>query len=67
MPDTRLNSVVLPAPFGPIKAWISPAPSFRFAPATAQMPPKYFETPLTSSTFPLRPFGFRNAGNGRPS
>jgi len=24
-PDTRLNKVVLPAPFGPIKAWISPA------------------------------------------
>ena len=24
-PETRLNSVVLPAPFGPISAWISPA------------------------------------------
>ena len=45
-PETRLNRVVLPAPFGPISAWISPAPIVRLALVTARMPPKFFETPL---------------------
>ena len=40
----------MPAPFGPISAWISPASMTRLAFATARMPPNCFETPSTSST-----------------
>src|SRR5690242_13673134 len=39
LPDTALNSVVLPAPFGPIKAQISPAFRSNDTPATATRPP----------------------------
>ena len=66
-PEIRLNSVVLPAPFGPISAWISPAPIWRLAPATARMPPNCFETPLTSSTVPVEAFRQQEAGSGKPS
>ena len=37
-------SVLLPAPFSPIRAWISPGISRREAPETAATPPKDFQT-----------------------
>src|SRR3954466_5629719 len=39
-PDSRLTSVVLPAPFGPITAWISPTVSSSDTSFTATRPPK---------------------------
>src|SRR4051812_2541613 len=36
----RLKSVVLPAPFGPITAWMLPRRTFRFTPSTAVKPLK---------------------------
>src|SRR5918996_4883777 len=48
-----LKSVVLPAPLGPIRAVIEPAPTPKVAPSTARMPPKRLTTPSTSSSAPL--------------
>src|SRR5579859_6484983 len=39
-PVARLNSVVLPAPFGPISAVIDPRSTSKVAPSTALRPPK---------------------------
>src|SRR6185437_4221824 len=39
-PVTRLNSVVLPAPLGPISAVRLPSATSKDAPATARTPPK---------------------------
>src|SRR3954447_2917176 len=41
-------SVDLPAPFSPIKAWISPAKTVRSTARSALMPKKDFETPRIS-------------------
>ncbi len=49
-PAMHANSVVLPAPFGPIRATISCAPTSSDTWSTAARPPKAFESPLTSST-----------------
>src|SRR5579864_6876794 len=49
-PVTRLNSVVLPAPFGPISPTISPSRTANETPSTARSPPKVRERPATSST-----------------
>src|SRR5690606_35833671 len=43
-----LNSVVLPAPLGPISAVIDPRRTRRLAPAIAYTPPKRLTTPSTS-------------------
>src|SRR5918995_3118923 len=44
-----LNSVVLPAPFGPIRAAMEPSATPKVAPSTARMPPKRLTTPSISS------------------
>ena len=46
-PLSKLNSVVLPAPFGPMMPRISPSPTVKLAWATARKPPKDFERLLT--------------------
>src|SRR5262249_1802356 len=50
MPVTRLNSVVLPAPFGPITALRSPDITARSTPRTARKPPKLLLKALSSRT-----------------
>src|ERR1700704_902681 len=64
-PDTMLNRLVLPAPFGPISAWISPARMVSAASATAWMPPNALETPPPSSTGPALARG-RGCSRQRP-
>src|ERR1041385_8949524 len=49
-PVNRLMSVVLPAPFGPISAWRAPFWTARVTSSVATMPPKFFSSPLVSST-----------------
>src|SRR5690242_5046387 len=51
-PVTRLNSVVLPAPFGPISPTISPSRTVNETPSTARSPPNARARPATSSTAP---------------
>src|SRR5690606_4501520 len=46
-PVRRLNSVVLPAPFGPIIEVMSPRWTSRCSTSTARRPPKERETPST--------------------
>src|SRR3954468_8253154 len=48
-PDSRLTSVVLPAPFGPITAWISPMASSSDTSFTATRPPKRLVNPAVRS------------------
>ena len=48
-PLSRLNSVVLPAPFGPMMPRISPLCSVKLTSCTALRPPKVFERLRTSS------------------
>jgi hypothetical protein len=50
LPAIRLNSVVLPAPFGPISPTISPAASFKDMPATAVFPSNRFTRSRASIT-----------------
>src|SRR5918999_5226490 len=50
-PEITLKSVVLPAPFGPIRAVIEPCPTSSVAPSSAAMPPKCFTTPSTARIF----------------
>src|SRR5262245_37769520 len=49
-PVSRLTTVVLPAPFGPINAWRAPFSILSDRPATAAMPPKCFCKATVSST-----------------
>src|SRR4051812_40449147 len=49
-PVMTLNSVVLPAPFGPITLKISPGCTARSTPSTAATPPKCRFKPRTSSS-----------------
>src|SRR5215208_960833 len=49
-PVIKLNSVVLPAPFGPITLRISPGSSARSTPSTAWTPPKCRFSPRISSS-----------------
>src|SRR5260221_12034625 len=44
-----LISVVLPAPFGPMMAWVSPSRISRLTPSHASSAPKLLVRPLTSS------------------
>ena len=48
-PAMRLNSVVLPAPLGPMRPRISPLLTLRVQPSTARKPPKALTRPSTSS------------------
>ena len=48
LPASRLNSVVLPAPLGPISPSISPAPSAIDMPSTARRPPNCLVRPRAS-------------------
>src|SRR3954452_7193275 len=45
---SRLNTVVLPAPFGPISAWIVPRCTRRSTPCTAVKPRNSFVRPRVS-------------------
>src|SRR4051812_38134557 len=47
-PHRILISVLLPAPFSPTSAWISPKSAANDASRSARTPPKDFETPLAS-------------------
>ena len=53
-PAIRLNSVVLPAPLGPITAKIAPSGTAKLTSATARNPLKFFETSATSSSAPCQ-------------
>src|SRR5215510_7451720 len=48
-PETQLNSVVLPEPFGPISPTISPGSTSKETPLSAVKPPKRLVTPETVS------------------
>src|SRR3984893_3446771 len=48
-PEMRLNSVVFPAPFGPMRARRSPGRTASDTPPTACSPPKNLETPSSLS------------------
>src|SRR6516225_707821 len=48
-PEMIENSVVLPAPFGPISAVMRPASAVNDAPSTARRPPKRIDTLSTRS------------------
>src|SRR3954471_575793 len=50
IPVIRLNSVVLPAPFGPMMALRSPGMILNVTPRTACRPPKLFDSPFNSRT-----------------
>src|SRR5262245_46344516 len=49
LPASWLMKVVLPAPFGPITAWVSPSRTSKSMPSQARSAPKLFDSPLTSS------------------
>src|SRR5712664_1353647 len=49
LPASWAISVVLPAPFGPIIACVSPSRTSRSMPSLARSAPKFLERPLTSS------------------
>src|SRR5262245_32798566 len=68
-PVIKLNSVVLPAPFGPMIALIEPAGTLSVTPPTAWKPPKLFLTSRTSSTAasPERPVPDRGGRAREPS
>src|SRR4029450_9601099 len=51
-PLTVLNSVVLPAPLGPMRPTISPAETFTLTPVSAARPPNRWLIPTPSSTRP---------------
>src|ERR1700722_17140598 len=48
-PESTLTSVLLPAPFSPISACVSPPRQLRLAPLSAFTPPKDFCSPVISS------------------
>src|SRR5262245_39657987 len=48
-PVSRLITVVLPAPLGPIRAWRAPFSTLSETPLTAAMPPKCFSRSTVSS------------------
>ena len=49
-----LNSVVLPAPFGPIRAQIWPSSMVKVRPSSATTPPKRTLTSCTPNSVPIR-------------
>src|SRR5450756_1431674 len=50
MPVRQLKSVVLPAPLGPMMAWISPSRTVTFTWSTAAIAPKRLTTPWACNT-----------------
>ena len=68
VPAMQLNSVVLPAPFGPISARRSPLATASEASSTARRPPNTFESRSTriagSLMRPLRGFPRASASRG---
>src|SRR5688572_19508924 len=48
-PQMRFTVVLLPEPLGPMRPTISPSRTAKSSPSTARTPPKYFESPLSSS------------------
>ena len=48
-PLTRLKSVVLPAPFGPMMAWREPVATSRVTPMMTAVGPKLFSTSMRRS------------------
>src|SRR6185437_3337738 len=58
-PFSRLNSVVLPAPFGPMMPRISPPAIEKVTSPTARRPPKERDNPFTSSS--VAPAGLSGA------
>ena len=50
MPLMQLKSVVLPAPFGPIRPQMLRSPTVKETPPTAVTPPNRITTSLTSSS-----------------
>src|SRR3954469_11832555 len=63
-PVKRLMSVVLPAPFGPIRAWRTPFWTASETLSVATIPPKFFSSALVSSTGSIGVSGF--AREARP-
>src|SRR5512142_3351542 len=55
LPASWPMKVVLPAPFGPITAWVSPSRTSKSMPSEARSAPKFFVNPLTSSIAPEDP------------
>src|SRR5258708_331558 len=51
VPEITLNSVVLPAPFGPTRPTISPSPTASETPSSARTPPNRTPMSISSSTF----------------
>src|SRR5712691_8094654 len=49
LPASWPMKVVLPAPFGPMMAWVSPSRTSRSMPSVARSAPKLLVNPLTSS------------------
>src|SRR3954463_12103409 len=67
-PERRLISVDLPAPFGPMTAWISPTWTSSDTPATARSPPKRFSRPrAASATSGMAGLADRECLGGPPS
>ena len=62
-PDTQLNSVVLPEPFGPISPRISPSRTSNDTPLSAMKPPNCFVRPVTVSTGPIGARAWRSGGD----
>ena len=54
-PESRLNTVVLPAPLGPMRPRISPSAIAKESARTAWRPPKRFESAETSSRLTAGP------------
>ncbi len=64
MPEIRLKTVVLPAPFGPISACSVRSRTRNATLRTALMPPNDFASPDTSMIAPSKcAAGLRKAGN----
>src|SRR6185436_16848004 len=49
LPASWLMKVVLPAPFGPMTAWVSPSATSKSMPSVARSAPKFLTSPRTSS------------------
>ncbi len=63
-PDSRLTSVDLPAPLGPMTAWISPRASASETPSTATSPPKRAAEVVRSQQHLIHPIRPRDAHAG---
>src|SRR5215831_2195090 len=64
----RWKLVVLPAPFGPISATVSPSRTVKLRSCTARRPPKRLERLVTTRASAIggRPFAFRSGRGDAP-